>query len=207
MGQYKSEQEAFWAGDFGNQYIQRNMDESLLAGRLNLMGKVLNHTTRLSSALEIGPNIGLNLKALEMLVPGIHLTGVEINTEASERLKHNVGCRVVNSSIVDFHTQDTFDLVFTRGVLIHIQPELLPDIYKKMYDLSNGYILVAEYYNPTPVMIPYRGEQDKLFKRDFAGDLMEQFPDLKLVAYGFEYKGDNHFPQDDITWFILRKEA
>ena len=64
--------------------------------------------------------------------------------------------------------------------------------------------MVAEYYNPSPVNLSYRGNEETLFKRDFAGELMEQYG-LKLVDYGFIYKRDNWAPQDDITWFLLEK--
>jgi len=98
------------------------------------------------------------------------------------------------------------DLVFTKGVLIHLNPAVLPEIYKKMYKASKKYILVAEYYNPTPVEIEYRGNKGFLFKRDFAGELLETFKDLKLVDYGFVYKRDNNFSGADISWFLLEKK-
>ena len=66
-------------------------------------------------------------------------------------------------------------------------------------------LLICEYYNPTPVTIEYRGHKNKLFKRDFAGELLKQYPDLNLINYGFKYKNDNDYPLDDITWFLLRK--
>ncbi|MGE5403941.1 MAG: pseudaminic acid biosynthesis-associated methylase, partial [Candidatus Saccharibacteria bacterium] len=68
-------------------------------------------------------------------------------------------------------------------------------------------IIVAEYYNPTPVEIQYRGHANKLFKRDFAGEMMDKYTDLKLVKYGFAYHRDPNFPQDDITWMLLEKRG
>jgi len=53
--------------------------------------------------------------------------------------------------------------------------------------------------------IPYRGHSDRLFKRDFAGEMLEAYPGLALVDYGFAYRRDPVFPQDDISWFLLRK--
>jgi spore coat polysaccharide biosynthesis protein SpsF len=74
-----------------------------------------------------------------------------------------------------------------------------------LYNSSNKYIAIVEYYNPTPVEISYRGHDDRLFKRDFAGDMMKMYPDLKLIDYGFVYHKDSNFPQDDVTWFIMKK--
>ena len=89
-------------------------------------------------------------------------------------------------------------------MLIHINPKYLRNVYENLVNITNRYILIAEYYNPEPIKIRYRGHDNKLFKRDFAGDLIENYG-LKLVDYGFLYKRDNLAPQDDITWFLLEK--
>ena len=83
---------------------------------------------------------------------------------------------------------------------------MLPLVYEKLYNASHKYILVCEYYNPSPVSIPYRGHSDRLFKRDFAGEMLDTYSDLRLVDYGFAYKRDNSCPQDDITWFLMEKK-
>jgi spore coat polysaccharide biosynthesis protein SpsF len=44
-----------------------------------------------------------------------------------------------------------------------------------------------------------------LFKRDFAGEIMERHPQMQLVDYGFSYRRDPNFPQDDITWFLMER--
>ena len=97
------------------------------------------------------------------------------------------------------------DLSLIKGVLIHINPDMLPVVYEKLYNASRRFVLVCEYYNPSPVAISYRGHSDRLFKRDFAGEMMDKYPDLKLVDYGFAYRRDPAFPQDDITWFLMEK--
>lgn len=205
---YKTEQEVFWAGEFGNQYIDRNKGDFLLASNLNFFNKSLSRAGKLNSCVEFGANIGMNLKALKLLFPSIHLQGVEINPVAAEELKKTIGEEAVhNCSIFDFNSIEKVDLTLIKGVLIHINPDHLNDVYQKLYETSSKYILVAEYYNPIPVGIPYRGHTDKLFKRDFAGEMLEKFKDLKLVDYGFAYKNDPAYPQDDITWFLMEKTA
>jgi spore coat polysaccharide biosynthesis protein SpsF len=111
------------------------------------------------------------------------------------------------SQFFEFTKADQFDVSLIKGVLIHINPEMLPVVYDKLYAAAKKFILVCEYYNPSPVTIKYRGHTDRLFKRDFAGELLKRFPDLSLVDYGFVYKGDTAFPQDDITWFLLGKQT
>ena len=34
---YKTEQEAFWSGDFGDAYVERNTGDALIAGRTHLL--------------------------------------------------------------------------------------------------------------------------------------------------------------------------
>ena len=60
-------------------------------------------------------------------------------------------------SIEKFETKSKYDLVFTKGVLIHINPKNLKKIYKKIYKFSSKYILISEYYNPYPTKVLYRG--------------------------------------------------
>ena len=100
-----------------------------------------------------------------------------------------------------------FELVFTKTVLIHIAPRDLDRTYKKIYSLSKKYILICEYYNPVPVKVVYRNFKNKLFKRDFAGDLVKKYNDLSIIDYGFIYRNDPYFPQDDVTWFLLKKNT
>ena len=203
---FKSEQEAFWAGNFGKDYIKRNQSKELLASNINFFSKALKQARGLNSCVEFGANIGMNLKALKLLYPNMSLSGVEINATAAKELENSIGKEgVFQGSILDYPTNSTKDLSIIKGVLIHINPELLSAVYQKLYAASSNYILIAEYYNPSPVSINYRGHKDRLFKRDFAGEMLEKFPDLQLVDYGFSYRKDPTFPQDDITWFLLKK--
>ena len=92
------------------------------------------------------------------------------------------------------------------GVLIHIGPNELDKAYASIYNSTKRYILLCEYYSPTPTSIEYRGYSNKLFKRDFAGETLDKYNDLKLVNYGFSYKRDLNHPLDDITWFLMEKK-
>ena len=87
----------------------------------------------------------------------------------------------------------------------HINQDKLSLIYDKMYQISKKYILIAEYYSRQPQEIVYRGYTNKLYKRDFCGEIMDKYSDLKLIDYGFVYHRDSNFPLDDITWFLLEK--
>ncbi len=204
--QYKTDQEAFWAGAFGTDYIERNRGDALLASNLNFFSKALHSARGVQSCLEFGANIGMNLKALKLLHPGLDAHGIEINADAARQLGETIPpAQVYNTSILDFQPKRSWDLALIKGVLIHINPEVLPQVYDKLVASTSRYLLVAEYYNPAPMAIPYRGHTDRLFKRDFAGEVMERHPQLQLIDYGFAYRRDPNFPQDDITWFLMEK--
>jgi spore coat polysaccharide biosynthesis protein SpsF len=204
--QFKTEQETFWAGEFGTQYIERNKGDSLLASNLNFFAKSLRGARGLKSCIEFGANIGMNLKALNLMHPGIDAHAIEINVDAAKLLGLVIPpSKIYNSSILDFSSARQWDLTLIKGVLIHINPEVLPQVYDKLVASTSRYLLVAEYYNPAPVAISYRGHNDRLFKRDFAGEIMDRHNQLQLVDYGFAYHRDPNFPQDDITWFLLEK--
>ncbi len=205
---YRTEQEKFWAGEFGNEYTDRNIGELDIAARKAFFAKILSHTEGIKSALELGSNRGVNLVALGDLVPGIRMQAVEINNFAAQECSRIKNVNVFNGSAFDFPVKENeYDFAFTRGVLIHISPDMLNKMYEVLYRSSKRYIMMAEYYNPTPTVITYRGNDDKLFKRDFAGEFLDLYKDVKLLEYGFCYHRDNNFPTDDITWFLMEKRG
>ena len=203
---FSTNQESFWHGEFGNSYTDRNYNDAIIRANLFNWSKILRCISNVSSVLEIGCNRGLNLDAINTLHPDCSTYGVEINSSASAEASSN-GHSIIQGSILDNLTfpRSSFDLVFTQTVLIHINPQYLEQVYNSLYELSSQYILIAEYFNPTPVTISYRGHEDRLFKRDFASELWSLYPDLKLVDYGFFWSKDPLASKDDINWFIFRK--
>ena len=200
---HTTEQERFWAGEFGTEYLARNAGEALIAANTALFARILAHTHRVESVLELGANIGLNLMALRALLPDARLEGVEINKTAFDVLTKIPRVHAHHASLFGFRC-DPVDFAFTKGVLIHIDPQKIDEAYDVLYNTSRRYLCVAEYYNPTPIEIPYRGHGERLFKRDWCADLSQRFRDLRLIDYGFVYHGDT-FALDDITWFLMEK--
>ncbi|EKD80048.1 MAG: hypothetical protein ACD_40C00213G0032 [uncultured bacterium] len=201
----KTVQDNFWMGEFGNKYIPRNQNQQLISSSISMYSKILAKTRGVNSILEFGANIGVNLIAIQQLFSNIELSALEINAIAVKELKKLSLKKIYHASLFDYKVDYQRDFVFTRGVLIHLNPDRLQDTYQVLYESSKRYICLTEYYNPVPVMIPYHGQNDRLFKRDFAGELMDKYKDLKLVDYGFVYHRDSNFPQDDVTWFLLEK--
>jgi pseudaminic acid biosynthesis-associated methylase len=203
MSDHSTSQEALWAGDFGSEYAARNRGQDLVASNVALFEKVLARTEGVSSVLELGCNVGNNLRALRALLPEAELRGVEINADAAAEVQAWGGAEVEVTSILGYQVRQQADLAFTKGVLIHIDPSRLAEVYATLCATSSRYVMVCEYYNPTPVEVHYRGHDHALFKRDFAGEILDAAPGLRLVDYGFTYHRDPVAPLDDSTWFLM----
>ena len=202
MKYLKTEQEIFWETDFGNKYVKRN----LKSDKIFTIGKdLLNNKVIINEVLELGANVGLNLDAIKRVYPDVKTYGVEIN-----KLAYNIGKKkhkFYNKPILNFKSKKKYDLVCSVGVLIHQNPKHLNAFYNKLYSLSKKYIYLSEYFNPTPVTIKYRNNDEKLFKRDFAKELWIKFPKLKLIDYGFHWKQDPRLKNccDNSNWFLFQK--
>lgn len=199
-----TEQEMFWQGEFGNEYIERNKGEKILAGNIALFAEVFKKIEKIKSILEFGAGIGNNLQAIKILLPEVIAIGVEINEKATLHMEKFVNI-VSKASIFD-PCEFVADFVLSKGLLIHLAPEKLKEAYQIIYNASNKYICFVEYYNPTPLAISYREHGNKLFKRDFAGEMLDLYSDLCLIDYGFVYHRDK-FKQDDVHWWIMEKKV
>ena len=198
----KTDQEIFWAGDFGNNYVERNLEHSCI----NNFSKILiSNRITINSTLEIGANIGLNLDAIKSIFPKSDTFGIEINEKAFSILtkKHQGWC----GSIYEWNSDKQFELTISRGVLIHQNPDLLPAFYSKLYKHSSKYILIDEYFSPYPTEVRYRGHEGKLFKRDFAKEFWDLYPSARLIDYGFFWKHDSFLKSDDSNWFLFEKNT
>lgn len=200
-----------WRGEFGDHYVDRNETlTDVLRMRTRMWAEMLKGTygAEPGSILEVGCNIGLNLRAIDRL-SAAKLYAVEPNAKARQRLINDKVVpdeRLHNATGQDLPFGDgAMDMVFTSGVLIHVHPNDLPAVADEMHRVSNRWILVAEYFSTKPESIPYRGRDDLLFKRDFGGFFLDRFDDLEIVADGFLWQRTTGI--DDITWTLFRKEG
>lgn len=204
---YSTEQENFWAGDFGNEYVLRSQGTEILNSNISFFKSALKNTNNIKTCIEFGSNIGMNIKALQKLFPNQEQHAIEINKDAVSYLKKVIPeGNIINDSIINFKPFKKWDLVLIKGVLIHINPEMLQKVYLSLVNACSKYLLINEYYNPKPVTIDYRGHYERLFKRDFAGEILDTFPEMKLIDYGFLYERDPvHKRVGSTNWFLLEK--
>ncbi len=199
-----------WRGEFGDAYGGRNeADQAMIAARTAMWTRILrplaDHPPQ--SILEIGANIGLNLRALAGLTTA-RLMALEPNSRARRRL---VDDGVVSPDHAHDGAADNIpladgavDLAFTSGVLIHIAPDDLAASCAEIHRVSGRYIACVEYFADTPQEVRYRGRDGLLFKRDFGDFWMDRFADLALVDYGFFWRRATGL--DNLTWWLFSKE-
>ena len=143
MKKFYSDQEKFWAGDFGDSYVERNKSDKLLASNLNFFCKALNSATSIENCIEFGANVGMNIEAIKKLFPDLDFSAVEINKKASKILSNVIPKEnIFETSIIDFFSNKKWDLVLIKGVLIHINPDLLEKFMKYLKKLQKSIYLL-----------------------------------------------------------------
>jgi pseudaminic acid biosynthesis-associated methylase len=203
-------QEQLWRSDFGDAYVDRNaVSDAHLANLTRSWTRVLERTMGRppKTILEGGANIGLNLRALRRLTDA-RFIAVEPNAKARQRLLDD---RIVEPG--DVHDgllskiqlpDGCVDLSFTSGVLIHVPPSDLLASISELVRVSRRYVVCIEYFSDKPEEIPYRGETEALFKRDFGSFYLENFPQLRVLDYGFAWKAMTGL--DNLTWQLFEKD-
>ena len=137
---YITEQEKFWAKEFGDQYTIRNNFTDILPKKINLFSEIFQNCSSVKNIIEFGPNMGLNLMAISTLLPLVRLSAVEINSQAAAQIKKLNFCeKIWNKSMLNFKSRKKYDLSFTSGVLIHINPKYIDSAYKALYEIIRSY--------------------------------------------------------------------
>ena len=197
-----NKQEKLWKSAFGDEYHQRNKQTNrndfwyeVLAGRFS----------NITSVLELGAGQGDNLEAIGNYMMGKRiLVGVDVNESACEAMALRPNLTPVKGAFLELQMHGKYDLVLTRGFLIHQPDSALEATLRGIYNLSERYICFAEYYAPKRRGQLYHGRGEALWADDFAGKLMSLYPDLVLRKYGFKYWQEGG---DDITYFLMEKSA
>ena len=155
-----------WSGEFGDEYAVRNADAG--EGRDAFWNGLLDRHP-IASALEVGCNVGGNLRWIAAKLGPENVAGVDLNRTALDELQRRVpgvDARQARGQELPFE-DESFDLVFTAGVLIHVGPGDLAAVTAEIVRCSRRFVLCAEYFSEEETEVPYRGERGALFKRDY----------------------------------------
>lgn len=188
----------FWSGDFGNEYVDRNRVD--WRKREHFWSGVIPADAQ--SVLEVGCNIGSNLKVIRALRGDMECVGVDVNQKA---ILEAAGAglqvhRMPAGDIAERFGMERFDVVFTAGVLIHIAPEDLDRVMAAIVATSKRYVIAVEYAHPEETHVTYRGHEGKLWKRPYA-KLYERMG-LKVLQYGFAGSQDGF---DNCAYAVMEK--
>src|SRR3546814_3976699 len=86
------------------------MTHSFPTRRSSALSNALRRAGPVASAVEFGPNIGLNLVALRRLLPPVDLAAIEINAKAVQSLRQLDRVEVHHGSIIERHVTRSFEL-------------------------------------------------------------------------------------------------
>jgi pseudaminic acid biosynthesis-associated methylase len=206
-----TKQESLWRGEFGDAYNIRNaVTDQRLAALTTNWARILNASIGAPprSILEVGANIGLNLRALRRLTDA-EFFALEPNAEAREVLVRDGVVppeRALDGIASSIGLPDAgVELAFTSGVLIHIHPRDLAASCREIHRVTRRYLVCIEYFSDKEEEIPYREHREALFKRDFGGFYLDLFPDLRVLDYGFAWKRLTGL--DNLTWWLFEKDG
>ena len=203
-----------WSGEFGASYTERNA--TTVAGvdqeyrdkfnlpRTEMNDRFLGSLDKEIKILEVGCNIGLQLEILGNM--GFHnLHGIDLQERAIAQIyARDLGIKAMPGTAFDIPFRDDyFDLVFTSGVLIHINPDDLQAAMGEMYRCTKKYIWGFEYYAPTTEERPYRDHQNLLWRADYAGLWQQYYPRLHLVKSEYFHYTDS--PNTDCMYLLEKR--
>jgi len=195
----------WWSGEGGDAYMLRNdPSEQNIAARTQSLNRVLARCyLPIQSVLEVGAGPGANLRALHVLLPQSQLYTVEPNETVRKRLESLSYVKVFDGHAGAICAEDnSFDLVLTAGVLIHVNPDRLSDCMREIVRVSRRYVLAIEYFAPKCEPIVYYGAE-RIWRNNF-GKLYRDECGLKPIAHGFFWKegGEGY---DNTVWHLLEK--
>lgn len=204
-GRLLTEQEEFWTGIEGTAYSINNFaDDTPGSSKLRLWSDVFSHIHGVQDAFEVGCNVGLNLRAIHQLRPDIRLSAIEINARAADIVDQLGYVDVYRGSIFDFSQSRKWDLVYVRGVLMHLNPDLLEQAYDVINKHAKKYVCFCENFSDQPEVVPYRGRDDLLVSRHFAREFTDAFPSWKIIADGWDTKNESQPSNRDRRWFVMQ---
>ena len=185
---------ARWGGLFGDEYTDRNQPSA--EKRAEFFKIFASYDVK--SAFEVGCNVGTNLEAMA-LATGAEVYGCDINNKALG-IADAAGFEVYWEDATDLdHMCAEYDLVFTVGVLIHLNSPAMIKCMKEMHRVSGGLVMFAE-YEGDDIEMPYRGNRGALIKRDYGGIYSALFPEAVLLERGFLPR---EMGFDDVTYWVF----
>ncbi len=190
MSSENLKQKEFWLSEFANSYMNRNSNIDYVNNNYKektglteeeVFIEFFSDLDKDLKILEVGCNVGVKISMLQKM-GFTNLTGLELNKNAYEIAKKNYpDIEFINSDIEEYETDKKYDLVYTCGVLIHLNPAIISNVVKKIFSLSKIYIFGFESYSEKLQEVRYRENLHVQWKQDFLGVYMKNFPELEIL--------------------------
>jgi pseudaminic acid biosynthesis-associated methylase len=194
-----SRQVDIWKGRFGDNYTNR-CDREPKSVRREVLSRALD-IARPRRILDIGCNTGRLLQVIRSW-GDFDLFGLEPNKKAiriAQSRLSDVG--LVEGTTVNLPYQEgAFDLVYTFGVLIHIDPVEIASHLREIVRVCRGHVLFYEYYAEDWTEIDYRGQERFLWKTDYRREYLAACPELEEVRFELVPLADGLFD----SWGLFR---
>jgi pseudaminic acid biosynthesis-associated methylase len=193
--QKSTKQLEVWRSTFGKEYTDRHtlapeeMDSLLgdyYAGvkKTDLFRQFLS-PERIPSGkvLEVGCNVGIQLRMLRLVNPALEMYGIEPQSYAVAKARElDSESNFLPGNAFDLPFKDgLFEVVMTNGVLIHVHPSDLPTALAEICRCSRRFIFCHEYYSESPRELHYRGHDALLWKMNYLEEYLKVCPDLRTV--------------------------
>ena len=194
--------ESLWRGSFGDDYVERNA-----AAGAQRQPFWQQHFERFPAerVLEVGCNVGANLRHIASLAPPEQVWGVDVNQRSLEALRGTIP--TVNSGWAvarELPFRDGwFDLVLSVAVMIHQPEATLPLAISEMVRCSRRFVCCIEYVAAETTIVNYRGQERAFFKRDYGQVVTELFPDLQVRHAGEVTKAEGF--DDGLGYWVFEK--
>lgn len=142
--------------DENTESIQENLSKFVFNSVLILGGK---------RVLEAGCNIGNNLSEFPV---DFDVNGLDMNEKALNKCKEKYpSFKFEKGSVLEIPFPDSsFDVVFTRGVLIHISPDNIEKSTAELLRVSKKWVFNLEYFGEDNKMIKWKRGDDLLWYRN-----------------------------------------
>ncbi len=164
--------EQAWKTEFGNTYFWEKHDTD---HREQWWAEFFDRYPEIETVLEVGCGKGVNFRYMR---DRVEVSGIDVNEQALARIPKDIPTLQASAADLPFE-DESFDLVFTSGVLIHAPDVELPFQMSEIVRVSNRYVLAME-YNGDSVRGWRWMTTDGLWSRDYGG-IYEREYGLKLL--------------------------
>ncbi len=182
--------EVVWSGGYGDDYFDEVHDTE---HRAKFWTQLLDSYPGIQTALEVGCGKGVNLAYLK---DRAEVHGIDINQKALDSVSEGIPTHLCSATDLPFE-DESFDLVFTAGVLLHAPPLELPLQMAEVVRCSSRYVLALEYAGECVRF--WRHHAEGVWHRNY-GELYEGLG-LKLLDAG-EVDEDSW---KGVTWWMFEK--